>query len=99
MSATWQCGVCETFNSAGRICSACGASLTRRSTIATAVRSRLTPVPPPPVTAPLPDPVRRAINREPIPAEDFEEFEVETRYNVTPIPGGCLVSFGPRLRW
>ncbi|MDQ3717032.1 MAG: hypothetical protein M3381_13640 [Actinomycetota bacterium] len=47
----------------------------------------------------MPDPVRRAINREPIPAEDFEEFEVETRYNVTPIPGGCLVSFGPRLRW
>ena len=65
--ALWQCAICETINEGGRSCTACGASLTRRSAAATAVRSRLAPLPPPPPAATtLPEPVRRAITREPI---------------------------------
>jgi hypothetical protein len=67
VTALWQCAVCETINHGSRSCAACGASLTRRSAAATAVRSRLVPLPPPPpAAAPLSEPVRRAINREPI---------------------------------
>jgi hypothetical protein len=67
VTALWQCAVCETINQGSRSCTACGASLTRRSAAATAIRSRLVPLPPPPpAAAPLLEPVRRAINREPI---------------------------------
>lgn len=98
MNTAWQCAVCEAVNYVGRECTACGATLTRRSTVATSVRGRLTPTPPPPPPpAPLPRPVERAINREPVPAEEWEE--IETGYSVVPIPGGCLVSMGPRQRW
>jgi hypothetical protein len=48
VTALWQCAVCETINQGSRSCTACGASLTRRSAAATAVRSRLVPLPPPP---------------------------------------------------
>lgn len=97
MKAVWVCGVCETVNSGGRTCSACGADLTRRSTVATAVRARLAPpVPPPPPPAPLPEPVRRAVSREPVPDEEWEEYETGPRINMLPIPGGCLFSVGPR---
>ena len=100
MTGTWQCGVCETVNHGGRTCSACGADLTRRSTVATSVRTRLTPsMPPPPAPAPLPEPVERAINRHPVADDEWAEYEVENGYEVTPIPGGCLVSVGPKRRW
>lgn len=67
MNAPWQCAVCETVNHGGRSCTACGAPLTRRSAAATAIRHRLAPPPTPPTAAaPLPEPVRRAISREPI---------------------------------
>jgi len=99
MKGTWRCGVCETVNSASRTCTACGANLNRRSTVATDVVNRIARVPPPPpVRAPLPEPVRRAINREPVPESEWEEFEAESGYTMTPIPGGCLVSLGPRRR-
>lgn len=93
MRGTWWCGVCETVNTANRTCTACGANLTRRATVATNVRNRIAPMPPPPpVRAPLPDPVRRAINREPVHEPGWEELEEESGYTVMPIPGGCLVS-------
>jgi hypothetical protein len=66
MNTLWQCAVCETVNQGGRSCMACGAPLTRRSAAATVIRSRLAPLPPPPAATPLAEPVRRAINREPI---------------------------------
>ena len=67
MNALWQCAVCETVNNGGRSCTACGAAMTRRSAAVTAVRSRIAQAPPPPpAAAPLPEPVRRAINREPV---------------------------------
>ncbi len=96
MNNTWRCGVCETVNHGVRTCSACGASLTRRSTIVTETRARLAPSPPPPMPpAPLPVPVRRAINREPVLEEEWEEYETRS-FDMVPIPGGCLYSFGPR---
>lgn len=67
MNTLWQCAVCETVNHGGRSCAACGAPLTRRSAAATAVRSRIAPRPArPAAAASLPEPVKRAINREPI---------------------------------
>jgi hypothetical protein len=70
VNAVWQCAVCETVNHGGRSCTACGAPLTRRSAAATAVRNRLAPPPARPAApAPLPEPVQRAIRREPIDEE------------------------------
>lgn len=97
MTAVWRCGVCETVNEGGQTCAACGATLTRRSAVGTAVRGRVAPLPTPPrVEAPLPDPVRRAINRD---ALDEEEWPyAENSFNMVPLPGGCLFTVGPRRR-
>jgi hypothetical protein len=93
----WTCGVCETVNQGGTTCAACGASMTRRSAATTAIRGRIAPVPPPPEpTTPLPQPVRRAINREPI-NEDEWPFEGNT-FRMVPMPGGCLFISAPRRR-
>jgi len=94
VNALWTCALCETVNDGGRSCSACGAPLTRRSAATTALRGRIAPVPPPPPLAPLPDPVRRAINREPVDESDWP-YE-ETRLTVVPMPGGCLLTNMPR---
>ncbi|GEM_PF-2244730 len=99
MSAIWRCGVCETVNSGGRLCRACGSEL---SLTAVASRSAKAVVAPtlPPVTAqqPLPDTVNRAINREEITDEEWHAYdeEEERRISVLPLPGGCLFSVGPR---
>lgn len=96
MIATWRCGMCETVNHGGRACSACGADLSRRSRVLTETRARLTPpAAPPPPSAPLPVVVERAINREPVAEEEWEDYEAES-FDMLPIPGGCLFSFGPR---
>lgn len=93
----WRCGVCETVNQGGRNCSACGAAMTLRSVAATSVRGRLAPVQiPPPAATPLPEPVRRAINREPVLDEDWPYEETDLR--VLPMPGGCLITSTPRDR-
>ena len=95
MNALWQCAVCETVNNGGRSCTACGAAMTRRSAAVTAVRSRIAQAPPPPpADAPLPEPVRRAINREPV---DEDEWPYDdSSFTMTPLPGGCLITAGPR---
>ncbi len=70
------------------------ANLTRRSTVATDChrschrrhQAHRCPIRP------------TAINREPVPETEWEHVEEEIGYHVTPIPGGCLVSLGPRLR-
>ena len=51
MNTIWRCGVCETVNHGGRTCSACGANLTRRSTVATVARATVSPHSPPAATA------------------------------------------------
>jgi hypothetical protein len=95
VNALRQFAVCETVNSGGRSCTACGAAMTRRSAAVTAVRSRVAQAPPPPpAAAPLPEPVRRAINREPV---DEEEWPYdESSFTMTPLPGGCLFTVKPR---
>jgi hypothetical protein len=99
MTASWRCAVCENVNHGGRTCSACGATMTRRSTVVTAARARITsPVPPPAPPAPLAAPVERAINRDPVPEEDWAEYE-ESSVEMLPIPGGCLFNVGPRHGW
>jgi hypothetical protein len=97
MSTLWECAVCETVNQGGRTCSACGAAMTLRSAAATSVRGRLAPVPPPAAPQPLPDVVRRAINREPVPEEEWPYEDSDLR--VVPMPGGCLVMSTPRSRY
>lgn len=96
MNALWKCAVCETVNDGGRSCTACGAPLTRRSAAATAIRGRIAPVPPPPPVAPLPEPVRRAINREPV--DESEWPYEEGSFTMVPMPGGCLITATPRRR-
>jgi len=95
VTTVWECAVCETVNQGGRTCSACGAAMTRRSAAATSVRGRLAPVPlPPAAPQPLPDVVRRAINREPVPEEEWPYDKNDLR--VLPMPGGCMVTSTPR---
>ena len=95
MSALWRCGVCETVNDGGRTCSGCGADLTRRSTVTTAVRARVTPpAPPVPVPVPVQEPVRRAINREPVEEEEWVEYEESSGMTLLPVPGGCIMIGG-----
>ncbi|MEP6851430.1 MAG: hypothetical protein ABJA87_02025 [bacterium] len=96
MSAMWQCAVCETINDGGRICTACGAEMTRRSAVATTVRGRLAPVAPPPAPSPLPSPIQRAINREPLEEAEWEYYE--PTMNMVPLPDGCLFTIRPRRR-
>jgi hypothetical protein len=96
VSTLWKCAVCETVNDGGRFCSACGAPLSRRSAAATAVRGRIAPAPAPPPVEPLSEPVRRAINREPV--DESEWPYEESSFTMVPMPGGCLVVGRPR-RW
>ena len=96
MNPLWTCGVCEAVNQGGTSCAACGASLSRRSVAATAIRGRIAPVPPLPDPAPLPDPVRRAFTRDPVDEEEWPYEENEFR--MVPIPGGCLFISGPKRR-
>jgi hypothetical protein len=96
-NAPWQCSVCEAVNASGqRTCGACGAVMTRRSAVSTAVRGRIAPVPPVPAPEPLPEPVRRAINREPV---DDEEWPYDDNtFRMLPVPGGCIMVSTRRSR-
>jgi hypothetical protein len=98
MSTVWRCSVCEAVNQGGRECAACGAVMTRRSAAATAVRKRVAPVPPlPDSQQPLPPPVERAINREPVVEEEWP-YDDERSFTMLPVPGGCIVIGTPRSR-
>jgi hypothetical protein len=93
----WRCAVCETVNSGGVSCAACGAVMTRRSRAVNAARARVVPLPPPPpAPSELPEPVQRAINREPV---DEEEWRYEDqKLRMIPVPGGCIMVSTPRRR-
>jgi hypothetical protein len=98
MNALWRCSVCESVNQGGRECAACGAVMTRRSAATTAVRTRVAPVPPlPDPQRPLPPPVQRAINREPVVEEEWP-YDEELSYKMIPVPGGCVMVGTPRSR-
>jgi hypothetical protein len=92
----WQCSLCEAVNPSGQTtCGACGAVMTRRSAVTTAVRGRISPVPPLPDPAPLSEPVRRAINREPV--DEAWPYD-ENTFRMIPVPGGCVMVSTPRRR-
>ena len=96
MSTVWRCSVCETVNQGGRECAACGAVMTRRSAAATSVRGRVAPVTRlPDPRRPLPPPVRRAINREPVVEEEWP-YDDDMSFRMVPVPGGCIMVGTPR---
>ena len=68
--------------------------MTRRSAATNSVRGRLAPAPPPPAPERLPEPIQRAINREPLDDADWDDYK--PRVNMVPLPGGCLFTVRPR---
>ena len=101
--SVWRCRVCEGVNQGGRVCATCGAQVPPGEPLREAVRSRLpaaTTAPPAPPPVP-PTPRARELRRLPSP-EEMSHAESEDLYSgsgdwkMTPIPGGCLVSFVPR---
>ena len=96
-TSVWRCAVCETVNAGGTSGAACGSVMTRRSQALNAARARVAPLPPPPPQTPqLPDPVQRAINREPIDDEEWAYEDQQLR--MIPVPGGCIMVSTPRRR-
>src|SRR4029450_5873927 len=101
MSAIWRCPVCEGLNRGGRTCTACGAEVPYGEPLRAAVRTRL-PSATKPVSAPVPPtPPRRELWELPTPEEmsrvDRDHLLTSpSDFKVTPLPGGCLVSFVPR---
>ncbi len=96
----WRCSVCEGVNQGGRTCATCGATVPPGETLRTAVRTRM-PTTIPGATAPVPPTTsRREMRAMPSP----DELEVDDLYagpegvRIVPMPGGCLMSFGPRRR-
>ena len=99
----WRCRVCEGVNQGGRVCATCGTEVPMGEPLRAAVRTRLPPKPeaaPPPVP---PTATRRDLKSIPSPAElgrfdpdgDFATYE---GLDIVPLPGGCLVSVGPKRR-
>jgi hypothetical protein len=70
--------------------------MTRRSRAVNAARARIAPLPPPPPPEELPQPVQRAINREPVNEEEWPYEEQKIR--MIPVPGGCIMVSTPRRR-
>ena len=101
MSAIWRCPVCEGVNRGGRICAACGAQVPPGEALRAAVRTHL-PSAVEPDRAPVPPTPRpRELRKLPTPEElsDVDPDDLLTAprdFRVTPLPGGCLVSFVPR---
>jgi len=89
-------------NRSGRVCSTCGAEVPRGEPLRAAVRtvkpSSTPPAAPPPVP---PSPSRRELRHLPAPEEIWpvyseERLDFENGFDIRPMPGGCLVSLGPR---
>ena len=102
--SVWRCRVCEGVNQGGRVCSTCGAVVPPGEPLRAAVRTRLPsstePAVPPPVP---PTPRRSELRSVPTPQQiDFinrdRAFSDFNDIDITPLPGGCLVTLGPRRR-
>lgn len=95
-TSVWRCAVCETVNTGGRTCGACGAVMTRGWQAVNAARARIAPLAPPLPPEELPQPVQRAINREPV---DDDEWPYDDQdFRMIPVPGGCIMVGSPRRR-
>lgn len=103
MIGVWRCPVCEGVNQGGRACVACGAVVPAGERVRAAVRARMPAAEapgPPPVP---PTPRRRDLRALPTPEEMYlsegaDPFAEPYGWDVRPLPGGCLVSHGPRRR-
>ncbi len=99
----WRCRVCEGVNRNGRVCATCGAEVRVGEPLRAAVRtvkpSGTQPaVPRPPVP---PNPSRAQLRRLPMPEEIYrvesdEPLDFDNAFDIRPMPGGCMFSFGPR---
>lgn len=102
MSAVWRCRVCEGVNRGGRVCATCGAEVPRSEPLRAAIRT-ITPNTTPPVIPVPPTPSRRELRTTPTPEEIWpastdEPPTFDNGFDIRPLPGGCLVSFGPKTR-
>ena len=100
----WRCRVCEGVNRNGRVCATCGAEVPVGEPLRAAVRTvkpaSTRPATPPPVP---PNPTRRELRTYPIPEEIYpveadDRLDFDNGFDIRPMPGGCLVTFGPRSR-
>jgi hypothetical protein len=99
--SVWRCRVCEGVNQGGRVCATCGAVVPPGEPLRAAVRTRLPSRTEPAAPAPVPPTPRRSELRSmPTPEQiDFVNrdrmFSSFDDIDIRPLPGGCLVSFGP----
>lgn len=104
LGPVWRCRVCEGVNRNGRVCATCGAEVPLTEPLRAAVRtitpSSTRPATPPPVP---PNPTRHELRSYPIPEEIYpvesdDRLDFDNGFDIRPMPGGCMVSFGPRDR-
>ena len=99
----WRCRVCEGVNRNGRTCTTCGAVVPVGEPLRAAVRTvkpsrTRAATSPPPVP---PSPTRRELRTHPIPEEMYpvesdERLDFENGFEIHPMPGGCVITSGPR---
>jgi hypothetical protein len=101
----WRCRVCEGVNHRGRVCATCGAEVAPGEPLLEAVRTRLPSRSAPPVAPPPVPPTPRRSELRTVPTAEELTFVNRDRMfsdfddiDITPLPGGCLVSFGPGRR-
>ena len=100
--SVWRCRVCEGVNQGGRVCATCGAQVPPGEPLRQqCAPARRRPRPHPALPPVPPTPRARELRHLPSP-EEMSHAESEDFYSgsgdwkMTPIPGGCLVSFVPR---
>lgn len=103
--SVWRCRLCEGVNRGGRVCATCGAAVPAGEPLRAAVRA-IAPSSTQPAVAPPSPPVppttrRRDLRAMPAPEEihpvDSEEhLDFTNSFDIRPLPGGCLMTFGPR---
>lgn len=105
LGPVWRCRVCEGVNRSGRVCTTCGVEVPVAEPLRAAVRTvspaSTRPAVPPPVP---PNPTRRELRTQPIPeairpVDSDGPLDFDNGFDVMPLPGGCLVSFGPGRRY
>lgn len=102
LGPVWRCRVCEGVNRNGRRCATCGVEVPAGEPLRAAVRavkpSSTRPATPPPVP---PNPTRRELRTYPVPeeihpVESDDRLDFNNGFDIRPMPGGCLVTLGPR---
>ena len=102
LGPVWRCRVCEGVNRSGRVCATCGTEVPIGEPLRAAVRtikpSSTRPAAPPPVP---PDPSRQDLRTHPIPEEIYpvdsdDHLDFDNGFEIHPMPGGCMITSGPR---